>query len=122
MNNIVVENNYFQTKELSSDIILLSLKIPYIRESNVAFLIDTLILLTMRDNKKLVVDISEIEYIDSISVSMLIKEMTKIASIGGLIKLVVSEDKPRISFSIGNPISKIDVYLTLKTAIKDFIN
>jgi len=122
MNNIVVENKYFQAKKLSSDIVLLSSNLPYIRESNVTFLLDALTLLSTRGNKRLIVDISGIDYMDSISVSMLTEEMTEITSMGGSIKLLVSEDKPRISFSIGDPISKIDVYLNLKTALNDFIN
>jgi len=122
MNNIFDKNKYFRANELSSNVVLLTTKLPYLRESNIIFLIDALNLIVTRCHKRLIIDISEIDDIDSLSISMLIKEMKKIISIGGSIKLIVSEDKPIISFSNGDPISKIDVHLSLKTALKDIIN
>lgn len=121
MNDILASNKYFRANELNSDVVLLTTKLPYLSESNVIFLIDALNLISSC-HKKVVMDISEIDDIDSLSISVLIKEITKINSIDGSIKLVVSKDRPIISFSNGDPISEIDLHLSLKSAMKDIIN
>ncbi len=70
--------------------------------------------------KYLIIDLTETEYLDTVSVSMLKQKMIALDSIGGSIRLVVTEDKPRLTFSVNNNISQIRTYITVENALKDF--
>ena len=121
MNDNFPKTKYFRANELCNDTVLITTKLPYLSECNVVFLIDALDLMTDLYNK-LIIDVSEIQNIDNLSLSILLKKINKFESTGGSIKLVVSEDKPIISSIRGNNISAIDVHLSLDTALNDIIN
>ena len=115
-------NKYFKASELNSEIVLLSVKLPYLTESNINFLTDAFSLIATKCKKSIIIDISKVSRIDSASGSILFNEINNITSLGHTIKLIVAEDKPVISFSIGDPISRIDLYLNLNQAVKEIIN
>ena len=121
MQNFWEENKYFKANELNQDIILLSTKLPYLCESNIIFLIDALNNIRAHHNK-IILDISQIDDIDPLGSIVLVKEIEKIKLAGGEVKLIVSEEKPRIYFSNGDPITNMDLYLDLKSALKNSVN
>ena len=122
MNESYYDKKYFKVNELNADTVLLSTNLTFIKESNLSFLLDALILISTKANKKLVVDISKTDYIDSNCGSMLAETILDLNSHGKSIKLVVSEKKPIIPYSIGHPVAKLDVYLTQKSALHEILN
>ncbi len=112
-------SKYFVAKEINNDIVLLKVNVPYFSENNMSFFNNSTSLLIDKGYKNLIIDLSETEYLDSSSVTMIIQKMTELALIGGSVKLVVGEEQPRLTFSVGNDISKIGIYLTLENALNE---
>jgi anti-anti-sigma regulatory factor len=120
MNNVAIGSKHFLAIELSPNIVLLKVVAPYFSENCVSFFNNSTSLLINQGYKKLIIDLTETEYLDTTSVSMMAQKMVELNSIGGSIKLVVTEDRPRLTFSVGNNISQIRTYLTVENALKDF--
>ncbi len=119
MKNISVGSKFFHAKELHSDVVLLQVNAPYFSKNCVSFFNNSISLLINQGYKNLIIDLTETEYLDTTCVSMLIQKMIELDLIGGSIRLVVTEDHPRITFSVGNIISQISVYLTVDLAFND---
>ena len=122
MDNTIVVNKYFRASHLNVNTILLTTKLPFICEINVPFCIDAIDFKGYNTDKKIILDISKIDYIDSTSINLLSKKITQITSCGGSIKLLISEIKPRIFYSIGDPVTELYQYFVQETEVKALIN
>jgi hypothetical protein len=96
--------------------------LQYIVKSNVSFIIDSLFFLSRGGCKSLIIDISETEYLDRVSLASLTNAVNELSMIGIKMKLVVSEDKPRFIYSVGSSIPKVDFFLSMEAALNDFVN
>ena len=120
MKNVAIGSKYFLVKELSANTVLLKASTPYLSENCMSFFNYSTSLLINQGYKNLIIDLTETEYLNTISVSMLVQKMVELDSIDGSIRLVVTEDKPKLTFSVGNKISQISAYLTVENVLKDF--
>lgn len=121
MQNINTKFNYFKITELNNDVAMISTKVPCVNESNILLLIDSLELI--KDlYKEIIIDISTIDNIDRFSTTYLSKNISKLQSSGVIIKLIVSKDKPVISFSKGDQFSDFNIYLSLDESLKYQVN
>ena len=115
-------NKYFKVNELNSDTVLLTTNIPYLIESNVSFLLDALVLITTKAKKNIIIDISKIGRIDRTSSILLADTVAELGQNHKSVKFVVSKKKPIITYSLGDEISKLDVYLSQAEALGYRIN
>ncbi len=122
MNSENLNNKYFHARELSADVALLESNITYLTKSNVNFLIDILSSLTQQYYNKVIIDVSKIFYIDNISIIRIINKVNEMLTQGKIARLVVNENKPNIVYSVGHPVTELNVYLTIDKALKDFLN
>lgn len=70
----------------------------------------------------IIIDFSNIDFIDSEFVSILLEKLKILALCGGSLRLVVMEDRPRLKFSINDSISKLNLFLSKENALQDFFN
>ena len=117
MKQIIFKNDYFEASDIDRKNVLLTTKLVNLEESNVSIFIEALIMLTIKTEKEIIVDFSVLTSIDSHSMKKIYSEVNKINSIGRIVKIVVTEEKPKIGFSIGDPIDQIDLYLTRDEAL-----
>jgi anti-anti-sigma regulatory factor len=122
MDNTIVLNKYFRASNLDESTVLLTTKLPFISEYNVPYCIDALDFQYYNTNKMLVLDISKLDYIDSTSIHLISKKITQITSHGGSIRLLVSEIKPRISYSVGDPVVELHKFFIQKLKSETIIN
>lgn len=122
MDNTIVVNKYFLASNLNENTILLTTRLPFISENNVPYCIDALDYQYYNTNKVLVLDISQLDYIDSTSIHLLSKKITQITSHGGSIRLLISEIKPRISYTLGDQVTELQKYFVQHPEEKAIIN
>lgn len=122
MQKSIFKNNYFQINELETNTSLLKVSLQYLVESNITFIIDSLLFMSDRGYSKVIIDISETEYLDRVSVTSLTNAIDELNAIGVKTRIVISKNKPRFIYSLGNPIPKVDFFLGMETALKDFVN
>ena len=122
MDNTIVVNKYFLASNLNENTILLTTRLPFISENNVPYCIDALDFQYYNTNKVLVLDISQLDYIDSTSIHLLSKKITQITSHGGSIRLLISEIKPRISYTLGDQVTELQKYFVQHPEEKAIIN
>ena len=122
MDNTIVVNKYFLANNLNENTILLTTRLPFISENNVPYCIDALDFQYYNTNKVLVLDISQLDYIDSTSIHLLSKKITQITSHGGSIRLLISEIKPRISYTLGDQVTELQKYFVQHPEEKAIIN
>lgn len=82
--------------------------------------IDTISLINFEEDKVLIIDLSETKSLDELSCRLLIDKIIEISTNGGSVSLLITEEKPQLQFSINMAISKLKVYLNLKSALNDF--
>ena len=122
MQNSIYKCNYFNISELGENISLIKVSLQYLVESNVIFIIDSLFFLADRGYRNLIIDISETEYLERASFANLENVIKELSEIEIKTKFIVSKDKPRFNYSVGNPIPNTDFYLSMGSALKDIVN
>jgi ABC-type transporter Mla MlaB component len=121
MNNNLIINKYYRASNLEGNTILLTTNLPFISDSNIPYCIEALDLqISLAD--KIVLDISKTDHVDSTSLILLIKKITQITSLGISIKVIISKDKPRISYSLGDQVVELNKYVFQDTDIIDSVN
>jgi len=113
MGNQFSINKYFRGYESSSGSILITTQLPFIYDSNVPYLIDALERIVDRNDKQILLDLSHTDNIDNISISLINKKIKHLASNGCFIKLLVTDQKPSMKYSIDDPVSISNEYLIL---------
>lgn len=120
MNNSILGNKYLRVNLLGVGLVSLKVAIPNLTENTFRPLDDALNLLIKKNYKHLIIDLSEVDYMNSKSVIALVNKLVDIESLGGSMRLLISENNPTINYSIGNPISEVCAYLNVESAISDF--
>lgn len=117
MKQIILKDTSFEAIDIDRKNILLNTYLSVIKKNNVSKYLEAIISIITKSDKDVISDISDVSSIDTYSLEKIYNEFSKIENTGRKIKLVVSECKPRIKFSIGNPITKLDMYLSTDEAI-----
>lgn len=113
-------SDIFKVTKLEIGIVILKLKSPYISIEETKVFVEAISLFVSEGHKNFIFDLSETNYLDSLTLALLVEKIKEIDSIGGSVSLVVTETKPRLKYSVGNPLAKLQVYLNVENALTNF--
>ncbi|MCP5060915.1 MAG: STAS domain-containing protein [Ignavibacteriae bacterium] len=120
MNNNIRYSDIFKATKLEVGIVILKLKSSYISLKETKLFIEAISLFVIEGHKNFIIDLSETNYLDSLTLTMLVEKIKEIGSIGGSVNLVVTETKPRLKYTVGNPLAKLQVCLNVENALNNF--
>jgi len=120
MNYNIKYSDIFNATKLETGIVILKLKSPYISLEETQVFLEAITLFVNEGHKNFIFDLSETNYLDSITLTLLVEKINEIDSIDGSVSLVVTETKPRLKYSVGNPLAKLQVYLNVENAVNNF--
>ena len=112
--------NNLSVKKLLEDLVYLKINQSYIEQVKSYIFGNTIDKLVNEGYCHIIIDFSQIDFLDSDYVLVLLTKMKMLSMGGGSLRLVVMEDKPRLKFSINDSISELNLFLSKETAMQDF--
>ncbi len=111
---------YFTSEVLSDDIIKISLNFERATSHEAPKFKDYIMKILGEGYKKIIVDLSKIELIDSTFTGALIFALKKMKAGKGKLKLIMDENNIPASFSATSLIEVFDIYYTQEAAVYSF--
>ena len=113
-------SDIFKATKLETGIVVLKLNSPYISIEETKLFVEAISLFMDEGHNNFIFDLSETNYLDSVTLTLLVEKIKEVDSVGGSVSLVVTETKPRLKFSVGNPLANLQVHLNVENALTNF--